>query len=386
MRGVRFGSVWGVPVRIDISLLLALPVAGWWIQRGVSVRVWIDVLTAISPHTLVYSEIDTGTTPWLIGGAVFFGFALSLFVHELARVWVARRHSVGVRYILLWIFGGFSQFDYDSTYFEYETRIALSGTIVSALLTVLFTAILWLLPGTTPEFVASFGLIAMFNGVILVVNLLPIFPFDGALLLRSLVVRVSSPRTATRGVSLLGQLLAIGVIFYAAVVLGNVLLGLVAVFFYFSTVSELQTVSNQLFLADMPVSAFVRRKEECVPSQTLVSDFLTDEQPNLDELDDFPVCDRNGQPVGVLTTSSLRSWDERARSQNTTSVGKLATEDVVIVRPDENAFDVYLLLREQTNYVLVSFPSSVGVLTKPDFLDMLETRQQIAGIRPTSWP
>ncbi|WP_435155693.1 site-2 protease family protein [Haladaptatus sp. DFWS20] len=386
MRGVRFGSVWGVPVRIDISLLLALPVAGWWIQRGVSVRVWIDVLTAISPHTLTYSEIGSGTTPWLIGATVFFGFAASLFVHELTRVWMARRHGVGVRYILLWIFGGFSQFDYDATYFEYETRIALSGMVSSAFLTGFFTAILWLLPGTTPEFVASFGLLAMFNGVILLVNLLPIFPFDGALLLRSLATRVSSARTATRAVSLLGQVLAIGIIFYAAVVLGNVLLGLIAVFFYFSTVSELQLVTNQLFLGDMPVSEFVRRKEECIPAKTAVEDFIADEQPDLDELDEYPVCDRDGEPIGVLTTTTLQSWEERARTQSTTSVGKLASTDFVVVRPDENAFDVYLLLRERTNYVLVSFPTSVGVLTKPDFLHMLEARQQIAGIKPTSWP
>ncbi|MFB9805582.1 hypothetical protein ACFFQF_09560 [Haladaptatus pallidirubidus] len=84
----------GVPVRIDISLLLALPVLGWWIQRGVSVRVWIDVLTAISPHALAYSSIGTGATPWLIGTTVFFGFSASLFVHELARVGVARRHDI----------------------------------------------------------------------------------------------------------------------------------------------------------------------------------------------------------------------------------------------------------------------------------------------------
>ncbi len=386
MRGIRFGTVWGVPVRIDVSLLLALPVVGWWIQRGVSVRVWIDVLTAISPHTLVYSSIDTGVTPWLIGGAVFFGFSLSLFVHELARVWTAKRHGADAQYILLWIFGGFSQFDYDAAYFEHETSIALSGTVTSVLLTGFFTGILWLLPGTTPEFVASFGMLAIFNGVVWLVNLLPIFPFDGALLLRSLLTRISSVRTATRIASFVGQILAIGIIFYAAIILGNVLLGLIAVFFYFSAVSELQLVTNRLFLADMPVSEFVRQKEECIPSQTPVDDFLTDERLNLNELDEFPVCDRSGQPVGVLTTSALQSWDKRARPPSTTNVGKLASDDFVVVSPDKNAFDVYMLLREQTNYVLVSFPAAVGVLTKPEFLRMLETRQQIAGLNPTSWP
>ncbi|SIR52166.1 Zn-dependent protease (includes SpoIVFB) [Haladaptatus litoreus] len=386
MRGFRLGSVWGAPVRIDISLLLALPVLGWWIQRGVSVRAWIDVLTAISPHTLAYSSIGTGVTPWLIGVTVFFGFSASLFVHELARVWVARRNGIEVRYVLLWIFGGLSQFDYESSYFEHETKIALAGLLASALLTGFFTAVLWALPGTTPEFVAEFGLLAMFNGVVLLVNLLPIFPFDGALLLRSLLVRIRSPQTATRAVSLLGQVVVIGILFYAAVILGNVLLGLVAVFFYFSAVSEHQLVTNQLFLADMPVSEFVRGKEDCIPSKTPVEEFFADEQPNFDEEDEYPVCDSDGKPVGVLTTSAIQSWKERARPANTATVGELASEDFVSVSPDENAFDVYLFLRERTKYVLVSYPGSVAVLTKPDFLTMLETRQQIAGVRPTSWP
>lgn len=378
--------MWGIPVRIDASLLLALPVVGWWIQRGVSVRVWIDVLTAISPHTLVYSSIDTGVTPWLIGTSVFFGFAASLFAHELARVWMARRYGVDTRYVLLWIFGGLSEFEYDPVYFEHETPIALAGMVASALLTGIFTAILWLLPGTTPEFVASFGMLAMFNGVVWLVNLFPIFPFDGALFLRSLLVRVTDVKTATRVASLVGQALAIGIIFYAAVVLGNVLLGLVAVFFYFSSVSEHQSVSNWSFLDGMPVSAFVRRKAECVPSGTLVEDFLADERPDLDEVAVYPVCDGDGTPVGVLTTNALQSWERRARPSSTTNVGKLASEDAVAVRPDENAFRVYLLLREDTKYVLVSYPDEIGVLTKPDFLHMLETRQEIAGVRPTTWP
>ncbi|WP_049969385.1 hypothetical protein [Haladaptatus cibarius] len=386
MRGFRLGSVWGVPVRIDVSLLLALPVLGWWIQRGVSVRTWIDVLTAISPHTVAYSSISTGVTPWLIGVTVFFGFSASLFVHKLARVWVARRNGIEVRYVLLWIFGGLSQFDYESSYFDHETKIALAGLIASAFLTGFFTAILWALPGTTPVFVAEVGLLAMFNGVVLLVNLLPIFPFDGALLLRSLLVRVRSPQTATRTVSLLGQVVVIGILFYAAVVLGNVLLGLVAVFFYFSTVSEHQLVANQLFLAGMPVSEFVREKEDCIPAKTPVEEFFADEQPNLDEEGNYPVCNTEGKPVGVLTTSSIQLWQGRARLPSTTTVGKLATEDFVSVSPDENASDVYLFLRERTKYVLVSYPDSVAVLTKPDFLTMLETRQQIAGVRPMSWP
>ncbi|MFB9805581.1 site-2 protease family protein [Haladaptatus pallidirubidus] len=258
--------------------------------------------------------------------------------------------------------------------------------IANTLLTGFFTAILWSLPGTTPEFVASFGLLAMFNGVVLIVNLLPIFPFDGALLLRSLVVRVRSAQTATRVVSLLGQVLAIGILFYAAIVLGNVLLGLIAVFFYFSTVSEHQLVTNQSFLADMTVSEFVRRKEDCVPAKTPVKDFFADERPDRGGIDQYPVCGREGNPVGILTTNTVLSWRERARLPSTTTVGKLVSKDFVVVSPDENAFDVYLSLRERTKYVLVSYPDSVAVLTKPDFLSMLETRQQIAGVRPTTWP
>ncbi|MFH5799518.1 hypothetical protein [Haladaptatus sp. CMAA 1911] len=386
MRGSRIGSIWGIPVLVDISLLLALPVVGWWIQRGVSVRVWIDVLTEISPHTVRYSAIDVGLTPWLVGAVVFFGFLASLLVHDLVQTWLARRYGVETRYIMLWVFGSLSQFDYSTKYFEREAPIALAGLLTSALLTGLFTAVLWAIPGDPQVVVVSVGLLAMFNGVVWLANLFPIFPFDGALLLRSLLCRVTSTMQATRIVSVLGQVLAVVIIFYAAFVLDHLLFGLVAVFFFFSAMDERQFVRNRLFLADTSVSEFVRRREPCVPSKTLVDDFLAEERLDLSDERAFPVCDGDGAPVGVLTTDALRSWTDRTGVSATTNVGKLVSEDVASIPEGETALTAYLLFRDGTKYVLVSYPDDIGVLTASEFLHMLDVRQQIAAVNLRNLP
>lgn len=384
MRWGRIGSIWGIPIFIDISLVLALPVIGWWIQRGVSVRTWVAVLASLSPHTVRYASIDVGLTPWLVGVVVFFGFLSSLLVHDLVRTWVARRNGVETNYIILWVFGSLSQFDYSRRYFEREPTIALSGILTSAALTAVFTALLWLLPSNPPVVVVVVGLLAMFNGTVWIANLLPIFPFDGALLLRSLFGRATSTLLATRIVSVLGQLLAVAIIFYAAFVLEHILLGLVAVFFFFSSMDERQFVTNRLFLADTPVSEFVRGRKSCVPSKTLADDFLAEKRPDLSDDDAFPICDGDGTPVGVLTTDALRSWRERTSVSATTNVGKLVSEDIVLVAPDETALSVYLLFRGGTDYVLVGYSNDVGVLTPSEFSHMVDVRRQIAGVRPNA--
>ena len=94
-RGFRLGSVRGVEVVADLSLLIIAALLTW--------SLYADLERAFPG-----SSSDTVLLAALTGGFVFFG---SVFVHELSHSLVALQRGLSVRRIRLFIFGGVSEIE-----------------------------------------------------------------------------------------------------------------------------------------------------------------------------------------------------------------------------------------------------------------------------------
>jgi Zn-dependent protease len=147
-RSFSLGSVFGFPVRINLSFLLLLAIVSFTI----------------------------GMPQGLILGLVV---AASVLVHELGHALVARRRGVAIAGIELHFFGGAAQMVGMPRTPMDEIVIAAAGPAVSLALAALFFG-LGALTGATPLLQ-----VAAVNLGLGVFNLLPAFPSDGGRILRA---------------------------------------------------------------------------------------------------------------------------------------------------------------------------------------------------------
>jgi len=165
--------------------------------RGISVGVnWslvpVFVLVAWSLATTLLPSAAPGHAGWgywlfaLLTAAAFYA---SLLAHELGHALLARRHGVGVRGIVLWVFGGVAQLEGDTPSPRAELELAAAGPAVSLALAAAGLGAAAALAALRADslLVAAVGWLGAINALLAVFNLLPAFPLDGGRILRSLL-------------------------------------------------------------------------------------------------------------------------------------------------------------------------------------------------------
>src|SRR5260370_9484695 len=167
-RYIRLGSVFGIEIGINWSLVFVFALITWTIATEV---LPIDVP---GQGALAY---------WVAGVAGSIAFYACLLALELAHALVARRYGVKVGGITLWLFGGVSRLDGEPPSAGAEALIAGVGPLTS-LAVALIALVLSLLP--LPALVADlFAWLAFVNLALAVLHLVPAFPPDGGRLLSS---------------------------------------------------------------------------------------------------------------------------------------------------------------------------------------------------------
>ncbi|MDR0426211.1 MAG: site-2 protease family protein [Clostridiales bacterium] len=125
----------------------------------------------------------------------FLSYLVAIVLHEMAHAEVARRLGYTLSYFKLTPYGAALIGEFEGALSRDEIRIAAAGPLFNLLLSVLFVAILWLIPDSyffTREFILSNVYIAAFN-------LLPIFPLDGGrILLSALTLKMPRNRAYRR--------------------------------------------------------------------------------------------------------------------------------------------------------------------------------------------
>ncbi len=193
--GFRLGRVLGVPLSMDLGVVVVAALLTW------------------SLATFVLPGAAPGHVPvvyWSLGAVGTLCFFLSLLSHEFGHALVARRHGVEPERVTLWVLGGSTQLHDEPGTPSAELRITAAGPAVSLGLGLGFAAAargLDLFDGS-PVHVALLAWLALVNGALGVLNLLPGAPLDGGRILAAALWRRSGDRFAARiHAALVGQLL-----------------------------------------------------------------------------------------------------------------------------------------------------------------------------------
>lgn len=119
-------------------------------------------------------------------------FLYSILFHEIAHSLVAKKFGILVKRITLFIFGGAAQMDSKKAFESPKTEflISIAGPISSIFLVAAFFALTIFLRSFVPQlgvFISVFSWVGYINIVLIIFNIIPIFPMDGGRVLRSIL-------------------------------------------------------------------------------------------------------------------------------------------------------------------------------------------------------
>ena len=207
-RGLRIGSLFGIEVRLDVSVILIFLLIVWSLAGGL----FPDWHPDWSP------ALRWGTA--LAAGLLFFA---SLLAHEFSHSVVAQAYGIPVPRITLFLLGGVSELSSEPRTPRSEFLMAIAGPLMSLALGIGFSLIGLQVAGAAftdrmaedrTGAVASLSPLATMllwlgpvNLMLAIFNMVPGFPLDGGRVLRALLWWIGGDRLrATRWASDAGRL------------------------------------------------------------------------------------------------------------------------------------------------------------------------------------
>jgi tetratricopeptide (TPR) repeat protein len=172
---LRLARIRGVEIRFHFSMLFSIPIAYFLFRPG-NVRETTEAFL------------------WLLG------LILSILLHELGHAIAAQLVGVEVKSIVIWLLGGFTNFSHPSGKPKHNLAIFSAGPLVNMLLGFLFVVayillFFWFLPFERDAELFVWGQtfanlsfsLALANMVLVIFNLLPIYPLDGGNIMHSVM-------------------------------------------------------------------------------------------------------------------------------------------------------------------------------------------------------
>ncbi len=386
--GIRIGSLFGIPVLLDPSWLLLIPL--------------ITILTSLGYGQSVTKDVALALT---FGLLTALSLCLSLLCHELAHTYVARSQGVPIEFISLSVMGGFRtmESEYKNPWSAFS--VAVMGPLASVLLGVLcFGALSGLGPLnlSTPKAVQTavetvgparvllnltvleVGQLNLLWGIF---NLLPALPLDGGQALRALVWKITGDRRrgtiwAARSGQVMGYLLmGLGILGALRGAFGGFVLLVIGWITNANAVRVLQELDIQQALTEIKAESTMTRDFRLVDGDISIrqfaDNFLLMEDRQTTTTQPIYVVSTQGRDQGIVLAESLRTterhdWERRKVSNLAVAFDQLAT-----VNLDSNLVEIVQCLeKEQTRYLLVMSPvgSVAGVIDRGDVLRALGNR------------
>lgn len=191
--GLRLGSIRGVEIIVDVSVLVVAGALGFVYSLGID------------------ESFDAGTLITVLAAVVAVGYVGSLFLHEVTHAVVAVGRNLHARRIRLLVFGGYTLVDSRKATPGDEFWVAIAGPAASlggaAVLWGLSLIMTWHQPTAQ-----SFEFLAVINLLIAGFNLLPGMPLDGGRALRAVLWNFNGDRLrSTQMATVAGRTLGLGV-------------------------------------------------------------------------------------------------------------------------------------------------------------------------------
>ncbi|NEU57822.1 site-2 protease family protein [Halorussus sp. MSC15.2] len=374
MWNYRITSVWGIPIRINVSLLVFLPVLAWLIGSGEQITIYTGIINGFTPSPLDAADLRAGNTPWLIGSLAAVGLFVSVALHELGHSWAARRYGIEVESITLWLLGGLANLQTIPREWQKEFWIAIAGPAASVLVAAVAYAAVLVVPASLPVVTFVFGWLVVTNLVLTVFNLLPAFPMDGGRVLRALLARSQPYATATRTAARVGALFALGFAILGVLSFSPLLL-LLALFVYGGATSESRLVALDTLLDGVTAADVMTTDTERVTGDTTMADLAT---RMLEEgRTTYLVTGDDGTVAGIVSVDDFK----RSRGQDTT-VEEVMDTNVPRITGETSLFDVYgLMNRDRVDAAIVEADGEIrGVITSTQMATALQIRREAGSV------
>jgi Zn-dependent protease len=180
-RGIRLGSLFGITVQVDWSLLIVFFLIASSLAGGVFPQWHPD-----------WSGLQAWTTA-IAAAALFFA---SVYAHEMSHALVGRVYGIPVHRITLFVFGGVAELEREPDDWRGELWMAIAGPIASILIGIACLGIASLFTSTSVFALDAANLgtastlllwLGQVNLVLALFNLVPGFPLDGGRVLRAAV-------------------------------------------------------------------------------------------------------------------------------------------------------------------------------------------------------
>jgi len=230
---LKIGSIMGIPIKLDTSLLLALPIYAYF--------------SAINSQPFGFAEVEPPIVRYVLSAFTAIFLFTSVLLHELAHSYFAKRYGVNIYSITLLLFGGVASMEIPKRPGQ-EVKIAFAGPLTSLIISsiCLFTYSYIISPNpalSQNSVYLIIWIIGSMNLVIGIFNLLPAFPMDGGRMLRSLFAMKMSYVKATHNAASIGKFVAILMAIYG-IYIGDLWLPLVALYIYGGASNEDRSTQN----------------------------------------------------------------------------------------------------------------------------------------------
>ena len=365
MRSFKIGSAFGIPIQLDLTFLLILPIFAWLI--GTQVSYWVTILNDLWGLGLTAAPLSSGMMPWYLGVAAAIGLFAGVILHELGHSVVSMHYGYPIDSITLWIFGGIARLTDQPEEWSEEFFIAIAGPVVSIILGVLSFAALFVVPSGFDTVRFVLGYLALMNIVLAAFNLLPGFPMDGGRVLRALLARTRPFAQATQIAAEVGKLFAI-LLGIFGLFGGNIILIGIAFFIYIGATSEAQQSALSATFRNVRVRDVMTTADDLhtVSPDTSIAELL--ETMFRQRHTGYPVIE-NGELVGMITLDDARSVQQVERDAYT--VRDVMSTDVKTIPADSDAMDAFETI-QQNNIgrlpVIDTDGDVAGIISRTDLM------------------
>jgi len=388
MRRFTVGSAFGIPIQLDLTFLLVLPLFAFVIASQVGL--WAGTMNDIVAANLDPALLSTGLLPWVLGVVAVVGLFVGVVLHELGHSVVAMRFGFTIESITLWLFGGIANLEEMPEDWKQELYIAVAGPVVSVLLGVACYVAFLAVPSAhslgldATRFVL--GYLALMNLALAAFNMLPGFPMDGGRVLRALLARNRPYAQATKIAAEVGKGFAILLGLFGLLVSFNLFLVALAFFIYIGASGEAQQTIMRAAFEGVVVGDIMTPADhvETVDEDTSVRDLI--DRMFADRHTGYPV-ERDGEVIGLATLEDARAVREFERDAYT--VGDVMTTDIYSVAPDEDVMTALETLQGNDigRLLVIDDDEFAGLLTRSDIMTALSIIQTSGRVdRPAEEP
>ena len=374
----KIGSIQGIPIKLHVTFLLIL-----------LVFIWIFAVHEFKIFGIIIGFGGMNIPTWLkytfgtIASVLFFSTVL---FHELSHSLVAKSYGTKIRSITLFALGGVAQMEEIPRDPRMEAKMAAAGPAFSLGIGILTYAIYYLFGPVSPTASGAtlknvvlivVGIIAFYNILLGLFNLIPAFPMDGGRILRALFAMRMPYLDATRRAVAVGKsfAFAMGIFGLLSFARGGIWLMLIALFIYIGASEEEKATVISVTLEGVKVRDVMTSVPNVVnvPPDWTVNQ-LVDLMFKTKHMG-YPVQESQTSPMlGVVTFADVRQIP--ASERDTTIVKDVMNRELISVRPDADAFDALKLMssRNVGRLIVMDDELMMGIISRTDLMRAIQFR------------